>query len=82
MLLELVHPDSQLEQAVDFHVPDGAIQRRLSINGLEIIITLLGHESNLLIRPTQNGFVVAHLNERLSTNRKGVKYVAEAYGPA
>jgi hypothetical protein len=83
IVLELVHPDSRrLEESADFRVPDGAIQRRVQIGVLEIFITLLGHESNLLIRPTQDGFVVAHRNERFSTNRKGVTYVAEAYGPA
>ncbi len=83
IVLELVHAESRwLEEAAEFRVPDGALQRRAEIGALEILITLLGHESNLLIRPTQDGFIVAHRNERFSTNRKGVKYVAEAYSQA
>ena len=43
-----------------------------------IILTMLGHESNLLIKPNQTGFTVSHFNSRFSANRKDVKYRYDA----
>jgi hypothetical protein len=45
-----------------------------------IILTFLGHENNLLIKPEIGSFTVSHFNSRFSTNRKGVKYGFEVYG--
>ena len=45
-----------------------------------IVLTILGHEHNLLIKPREDGFIVRHFNTRYSTNLPGVKYRYEAYG--
>lgn len=45
-----------------------------------IVLTILGHEHNLLIKPKGDGFIVRHFNSRYSTNLLGVKYRYEAYG--
>ena len=45
-----------------------------------IVLTILGHEHNLLIKPREKGFSVSHFNTRYSTNLLGVKYRYEAYG--
>ncbi|MFB0502056.1 MAG: hypothetical protein ACETVP_06245 [Candidatus Bathyarchaeia archaeon] len=45
-----------------------------------IVLTILGHEHNLVIKPKEDGFIVHHFNSRYSTNLPGVKYRFEAYG--
>lgn len=45
-----------------------------------IVLTFLGHEHNLLIKPMKDGFSVSHFNDRYSTNRLGVNYEFIAYG--
>ena len=45
-----------------------------------IVLTILGHEHNLLIKPSEDGFTVSHFNTRYSTNLPGVQYKYEAYG--
>lgn len=45
-----------------------------------IVLTILGNEHNLLIKPSENGFVVSHLNDRYTLNAPGVEYTFEAYG--
>ncbi len=45
-----------------------------------IVLTFLGHDHNLLIKPIEDGFTVSHFNSRFSTNRKDVEYTYEAYG--
>ena len=59
--------------------PDATI---LVINSLQpwIVLTILGHEHNLLIKPKKDGFIVHHFNTRYSTNLPRVKYRYEAYG--
>lgn len=56
--------------------------RMLVIDSMEpwIVLTILGHEHNLLIKPKEDGFIVRHFNTRYSTNLPGVKYRYEAYG--
>ena len=39
-----------------------------------IVLTVLGHEHNLLLKPLEDGFEVSHFNSRFSTNRKDVTY--------
>ena len=45
-----------------------------------IVLTILGHDENLLIKPNADGFFVRHINTRYSTNQSGVNYTYEAYG--
>ena len=45
-----------------------------------IVITILGHDHNLLIKPQVGSFVVSHFNSRFSTNRKDVVYTYEVIG--
>lgn len=61
--------------------PDAAI---LMIDSIQpwIVLTVLGHEHNLLIKPTENGFSVLHFNTRYSANLTGIKYRFEAYEEA
>lgn len=56
--------------------------KTLIIDSIEpyIVLTILGHHLNLLIRPKEDGFVVSHFSNRYSTNIKGVQYRFEAYG--
>ena len=45
-----------------------------------IVITILGHDHNLLIKPQIGSFIVSHYNSRFSTNRKGVVFTYEVIG--
>ena len=45
-----------------------------------IVLTLLGHKHNLLVKPIEDGFSASQFNDRYSMNRKGVTYHYEAYG--
>lgn len=44
-----------------------------------IIVTILGHDHNLLIRPKEDGVMLSHFNERFTANKPGEKYLLEAY---
>lgn len=44
-----------------------------------IVLTVLGYEHNLLVKPCKDGVTVSHFNIRYSANRPGVKYEYEAY---
>lgn len=44
-----------------------------------IVLTVLGHKNNLLVKPNEDGFRVFHYNDRFSLNRKGIEYLYEAY---
>ena len=59
--------------------PDATL---LVVNSIQpwIVLTILGHEHNLLIKPKADGFIVHHFNTRYSTKLPGVKYRYEAYG--
>jgi hypothetical protein len=46
---------------------------------LIIVATVLGHESNLLVRPIAAGVSVTHFNNRFTANAAGVTYNAEVY---
>ena len=44
-----------------------------------VVLTILGHDHNLLIRPAENGVSVEHYNSRFSASLLGQQYQYEAY---
>lgn len=80
LFVELLHHDRRhwLEMP-RVQPPEYAILRCLKLDDLLVVITVLGHESNLLVLPTEDGFQVRHYNDRYSANQQGVTYNFEAY---
>jgi len=80
LVIELIESD-WLESIPDsLKPPPGAellIFRSIVPN---VVLTVLGHHNNLLIRPAEDGFHVSHYNNRYSANLKGLKYKYEVYG--
>ena len=79
MVVEFIELSCLESVSKDFKPPKDA--KTLVIDSIEpyIVLTILGHYHNLLIRPKEHGFVVSHCNNRYSTNIKGVQYRYEAY---
>lgn len=59
--------------------PENAVVMELQFGDLQVLLTVLGHDDNLLVRPTQSGVTVTHFNERYSANQPGRTYTVEAY---
>lgn len=79
-VVEFIEPSYLESMPEDLKPPQDA--RVFIIDAIEpyIVLTFLGHEHNLLIRPLEDGFSVSHYNNRYSCNLKGVEYKYEAYG--
>lgn len=82
IVAELIEPDftiplSEAEKAA----PPNAVSDTLKLRSPWLVITILGHE-NLLLAPTDTGFIVNHFNERFTANKKGQEYSSEQYSPA
>lgn len=80
LVIEFIEPNYLEPISKRFKPPKDA--EILIIDSIEpyIVLTVLGHNHNLLIRPKEDGFVVSHYNNRYSTNIKGVQYRYETYG--
>jgi len=80
MVIEFIDPAYLQSIAEDYEPPKDA--KTLIIDAIEpyIVLSILGHHHNLLIRPKEDGFVVSHFNKRYSTNIEGIQYRYEAYG--
>lgn len=80
LVVELLHRDLRhLLHRPEIQPPEHAILKYIKFDDLLIVVTVLGHESNLLIRPFDNGVQVIHYNDRYSANRPGATYSFEAY---
>ena len=80
LVVELLHRDMRsLLELQELQPPEHAILNCLELGDLLVVVTVLGHDSNLLVRPTANGVQVSHYNDRYSANRPGVTYNFEAY---
>lgn len=80
LFVELLHRDRRhWLETPGVQPPQYAILRCLDLDDLLVVITVLGHESNLLVRPTADGFQVLHYNDRYSANQPGATYTFEAY---
>lgn len=79
IIIEFVKPISLNIIENIFETPKDA--KKLLIKSVKphIILTILGHKQNLLIKPDTDGFQVSHYNNRFSTNVKGIDYKFEAY---
>jgi len=80
MVVEFIEPSYLESISKNFKPPKDA--KTVIIDSIEpyIVLTILGHRHNLLIRPKEDGFIVSHYNNRYSTNIKDVQYRCEAYG--
>lgn len=81
IVLELIEPEQfNLLGNPDVAPPHNAVVHVLKLNNPWVVVTILGHEEDLLVRPQDDGFVVSHYNTRYSANLPGVEYNFEAYG--
>jgi hypothetical protein len=79
-VVELIDPDSQeLLQIAELHPPSDAQVEVFRVFQPWLVLTTMGHDDNLLVRPTHDGFVLSHFNNRYSASRPGQQYRYEAY---
>jgi len=81
MVVEMLNPEMKELLKLD-HLAPPQDAKSIIIDGINpsIVITILGHDHNLLIKPKTGSFIVSHFNSRFSTNRKDVVYNYEAVG--
>ena len=80
IMVELVHRDYRnLLNGLNLAPPQSAVQCVLPLDRFEALLTVFGHESDLLIRPHETGFTVSHFNNRFTANAPGAAYNFEAY---
>lgn len=80
IVLELVDESSlPLLQTPELQPPVGALVRTMDLGGVTAVLTVLGEDSDLLVRAQPNGFTVSHRNARYTANAAGVTYTWEAY---
>lgn len=80
MVVEFIEPTYLESISKKLKPPKDAKTLIISSIKPHIVLTILGHAHNLLIKPNEEGFVVSHYNNRYSTNIKGIQYRYEAYG--
>ena len=81
IVLEFTDPSSiELSNNLEFAPPPDALVKVIDLDGLLVVLTIIGHEDQLLIKPIEDGFSVHHYNARYSANRAGIEYDYEAYG--
>ncbi|MEZ9440847.1 hypothetical protein [Vibrio atlanticus] len=77
---ELIEPEYEIPlPASEKCYPPEAVVEVFKYNKLWLILTILGHEHNLLIVPNGKTTTVNHYNERFTANNKGQSYSSEAY---
>ena len=81
IVTELISPDfKQFLNRTEVAAPPEAATEVLEFGNFSLILTVLGHDSNLLVRADKDSFYVSHFNSRFSANQKGVNYSWEALG--
>ena len=74
-VIELITPeDAGLLHVASVAPPKDATVYVLKLGSPWVVVTVLGHQHNLLIRPNKDGFTVSHFNSRYSANRAGIEY--------
>lgn len=82
LVVELLHPTFQdVLNSESIRPPSDAVLVVVDDITPWIILTILGHDHNLLIKPKKKAFEVSHFNSRYSLNKLGQKYYFEAYQP-
>jgi hypothetical protein len=82
IVAELIEPaEEPLLNLQTLQPPPDAETRVLKHFEPWLVLTILGHDHNLLIRPAENGISVEHYNSRFSASRPGQQYQWEAYKP-
>ena len=79
IVIEFADPSSVGRLAdPEFMPPPGAIVEVIDLDGISAVVTLIGHDNQLLIKPIPDGFEARHYNFRYSVNRPGEVYDVEA----
>lgn len=81
IVVELLEPGRQeFIASKDIAPPPDATMTIIDAIEPWLVLTILGHEHNLLIEPKGSTIIVHHFNARYSANHPGVEYKFEAYG--
>ncbi|MFC1990986.1 hypothetical protein ACFLU9_02410, partial [Chloroflexota bacterium] len=81
IVIELASPDfKQYLNRTEVATPPEAVTEVLEFGNFSLILTVLGHDSNLLVRADKDNIYVSHFNSRFSANKDGVNYSWEALG--
>jgi hypothetical protein len=80
IVIELVEPGLMDALNRDFPAPENSEIYTFKFLEAVLILTIIKEDKELLLKPTNNGINVRHLNTRYSTNELGVIYTGEAYG--
>lgn len=79
ILIEMIEQNKSLVSNQDTKPPENAVVSIIKDFSPWIIISILGHDNNLLVKSEENGFVVNHINKRYSANVEGAEYLYESY---
>lgn len=80
IVVEIVNPNSIiLTPYKEMIYPNKSINKIFDFGKVWLIITLLGHEENYLIKPEKQAFKVRHINKRFTANADGNNFIAEVY---
>lgn len=79
-VVELIDPDSQELLLIEqLQPPSDAQVEVFRVFQPWLVLTTMGHDDNLLVRPSHDGFILSHFNNRYSASRPGQQYRYEAY---
>jgi len=77
---ELIEPEYEIPlPEKEKCLPPGAVSTTFKTKSTWIILTVLGHDHNLLMFPDEKVTHVNHFNERFTANKKGAKMKMENY---
>lgn len=63
----------------EVEAPKDAVEIIIPLGRLSVIVTVLGHDDNLILTADERVLFLKHINSRFSTNQQGVEYSVEAY---
>ena len=78
IVCELVEPAFSLDGSENSYPPDATVKIFKEVTPW-VILTILGHQHNLLAIPKSYKTEVKHFNERFTLNKKGNSYSSESY---
>jgi len=78
MVTEILSPEfEQYLPLPHLAPPPKSVTELLRFTGFSVVLTVIGHDEYLLVRPTESGFAVSHRNSRFSANQKRTTYTYE-----
>jgi len=79
VVIEIMEPYFDLTSNMQMAYPPDAIVKEFKETKPWLLLTVLGHEHNLLVSATNKHTKVTHFNNRFSANESGKSYSSELY---